>query len=73
MSRYLLVPNSKTTDDINFESAFLLPTDQFNGQTKQIDVPKGLLLNNFLGKGNLSKSKTLQNILKKMSTANILK
>lgn len=69
MSRYLLIPNLKKSDDNNLKLALLLPTE-FNGQIKEIEVPKGILTN-FLNDKNPINRKSVQNILMKMDKVNI--
>ena len=69
MSRYLLIPNFEKNDDNAFKSVLLVPTE-FNGQIKELDVPKGILHNISAGE-NLSKKQTIQDMLLKMDKANI--
>ena len=61
MSRYLLIPSS--------ESALLIPSE-FNGQIKEVDVPKGIL-HPISTAENSTEKQAIQSMLLKMDKANI--
>lgn len=70
MSRYLLVPNSQNNINVKYDSVTLLPMDEFNGQIKNVDIPKGIL-KNFLSNKSTIKKNNIINMLTKFSKANI--
>jgi len=74
MSRYLLVPsevwNGSETFSNKHDSYFLVPTDGFHGESKEIELPKGLNPNKELYK-NVKNKKKLKKLLLRLSRTDV--
>ena len=74
MSRYLLVPSGAWNGSENFsskqDSYFLVPTQGFHGEPKEVKLPKGLNSNEEVYK-NVKNKKKLKRLLLRLSRTDI--
>ena len=69
MSRYLLIPKLKGNDKSSIETFCLIPTEGFNGQVKELDLPLNIIPKQKY-KNNHQK-KSFENFMQRLDRVNI--